>query len=174
MSTTASSVAGAFRSHLPGLRDRKLHALLYLAQGICLVANGQPLFAEPITPTATGVLIDLGPAGSEKRLDDAAAAVVRVVVARYGALTGADLEALIRGQEPWQNARHREADEIVQEWIGRYFRAVEEDPDGTVTGIPRSARAHLPRDAGRAQPDPGTPDSAEEIAAFIAEVRARG
>lgn len=168
MTTTAQNIAGAFRDHLPGLSDRKLHTLLYLAQGVCLAANNQPLFVEPITSTTTSVLVDLDNPEPVKPLDDAQAAVVRVVVARYGALTGTDLEAMVRGQDPWQNARRWETDEISEDWISRYFHAADEDPDGTVSGIPRSVRAQLypPAALGR-----GAPDSPEEIEAFIAEVR---
>ncbi|HEY6117073.1 MAG TPA: hypothetical protein VI172_14060 [Candidatus Dormibacteraeota bacterium] len=172
MTTTAHVIAAAFREHLPGLRDRKLHALLYLAQGICLAANQEPLFDEPITTTRIGVLVSLPAEPVDKPLDDAQHAVVRLTLARYGQLPGADLESLIRGQQPWRTA-HANDGTISVETLGRWFTAQDESPDGTVSGIPRSQRAHLVS-GDRVTDWPAiAPDSPEDIAAFIADVKSR-
>lgn len=165
---TVDTIAAALREQVmqrtPYLPDRKLHALLYLAQGLAYASGGKPLFDADITATATGVHVDdISP--------DAAADLtpeVLLATARYGQLSAMDLEALIRGQLPWQQTALGQA--IDPDLIRRQFQEQEEIPEGTVSGHPRSARAALYR---APIASPATPDSPEEIAAFIADTKAR-
>jgi uncharacterized phage-associated protein len=174
--TTANAIATALREHLSTrityLPDRKLHALLYLALGACFAANNEPLFVNTITATSTGVRVD-GLTGSqaEEPLDDEQNAVVRLTAARYGGLSAMDLEALIRGQAPWSTTAAGEA--IDPELIRKTVQEQEEIPEGTVSGYPRSVRASMHRPNGSLPATSAAPDSPEEIAAFVADVRAR-
>ena len=172
--TTAHDIATALRdrlrAHVAYLPDRKLHALLYLAQGLALGDDDSPLFAEPIIATDVGVRVDHDSAGPTGELDDVQFGVVAVTAGRYGGLSAMDLEALIRGQGPW--AATTTGSPIDTALIRDTFRHQDDIPEGTVSGFPRSTRTgtHVSLD-----PDlPSTePDSAEETAAFIAGVKAR-
>jgi uncharacterized phage-associated protein len=171
---TANDIAAALLDHLRArvtyLPDRKLHALLYLAQGLALVGDDTPLFTEPVTATEQGVHVHYDPAGPGGELDDTQFGIVAVTAGRYGGLAAMDLEALIRGQGPW--AATATGQPIDPALIRDAFRRQDQIPEGTVNGIPRSARPGLHPPLGALRPSP-KPDSPEEIAAFIADVRAR-
>ena len=174
MTTNAASVATAIRDELRDritfLPDRKLQALLYLAQGVHFAANDKPLYDDDIIVTDQGVRLALV-ATHQTPLDDTQSAAVLLTAARYGGLSTMDLEALIRGQGPWARARDAGEHLISQEAIRVFFRAQDEIPEGTVLGFPRSSRRQ-----GRSSGEPTnplTPDSPEEIAAFIADAKAR-
>jgi uncharacterized phage-associated protein len=171
---TANDIAAALLDHLrvrvTYVPDRKLHALLYLAQGLTLAADDTPLFVEAITATDQGVHVDCDPARTARELDDTQFGIVAVTAGRYGGLSAMDLEALIRGQEPW--AATETGEPIDPVLIRDTFRRQGQVPEGTVNGIPRSARTGLHPPFGTLRPSP-QPDSPEEIAAFIADVRAR-
>jgi uncharacterized phage-associated protein len=173
--TTAHDIATALLDHLrvrvTYVPDRKLHALLYLAQGLTLAADDTPLFPEPIIATAVGVHVDYTSAELPGALDDTQFGIVVVTAGRYGGLSAMDLEALIRGQGPW--AATETGDPIHPALVQGAFRRQDDLPEGTVNGIPRSARTGLHSPFGPHSPFPTKPDSPEEIAAFIADVRAR-
>lgn len=165
---TADTIAAALREQVmqrtPYLPDRKLHALLYLTQGLAYAAGDKPLFDADITATTTGVHVDGVTPGAAPDLTPE----VLLVAARYGQLSAMDLEALIRGQQPWQQTTAGQV--IDPELIRRQFQEQEDIPEGTVSGHPRSTRAALHRPTVTS---PATPDSPEEIAAFIADTKAR-
>jgi uncharacterized phage-associated protein len=171
--TTAHDIATALQNRLRDrityLPDRKLHALLYLAQGLTLAGGDSPLFPEQIIATDTGVHISYT-SNAAGELDDTQFGIVAVVAGRYGGLSAMDLEALIRGQEPW--GATEVGHPIDTALIRDTFRRQDTMPEGTVSGLPRSARAgaHPPFDPDLPSPKP---DSDEEIAAFIADVKAR-
>lgn len=174
--TTANAIATGIRRHLRDrityLPDRKLHALLYLAQGLWLATDTKPLFGEDLIATGHGAHVDYITSDATSRpLTDAEFTVVALVCSRYGGLSTMDLEALIRGQGPWAAASQGAA--IDTTLIRDQFRRQDDIPEGTMSGLPRSARERAHRPAGYDTPAPPTPDSPEEIAAFIAEVEAR-
>lgn len=172
---TAHDIAAELRRHLSDrvtyLPDRKLHALLYLLQGAWLVTHDEPLFPESITATDVGVQVAGVGSGPGADLNDQQFAHVGVVGARYAGLSAMDLEALIRGQQPWADTETSSV--IGIDLIRRQFRGQEEIPEGTLHGIPLSVRAKLHRPYDPDRPRPSNPDSPEEIEAFIAEVQAR-
>lgn len=174
-STTAAAIAAGLREHLrtqiPYLPDRKVHALLYLAQGLCLAANDEPLFVDPIIATGQGVRLADVPGGRHGGLTDAEAVIVGVTAARYGGLSTADLESLIRGQEPW--GATDDGREIGLDLVRRWFRTQDATPEGTVTGIPRSHRSPAGSDDTEREVRQAKPDDPAEIASFAAEMRAR-
>jgi uncharacterized phage-associated protein len=104
VTSTANSVIAAIDARRPGLKLAKKHSLLFFVQGHHVAHFGVPLFAEPILATDRGVTVeaDGSPAGqpdSEGPLN-----TIGYVVERYGALSPADLRALIQVSEPWQLA----------------------------------------------------------------------
>lgn len=48
MTVPVAVVAAEIRKRLPGIDDRKLHALLYYCQGHHLAHTGEPMFPETI------------------------------------------------------------------------------------------------------------------------------
>lgn len=166
--TTANDIAVALLARVPHISDRKLHAMLYLAQGLCLAANGAPLFADALIATNLGVRVEGIGDTNGKPLTDAEHAVVAVAISRYGSLPAMDLEALIRGQGPWQVS---EPDWPVElDVIREFFRTQDDDPEGTMSGIPRS---HRSRPGAGASHHSTAPDDPEEIADLAAEMRSR-
>ncbi|WP_157751597.1 hypothetical protein [Actinoplanes derwentensis] len=165
---TVDTIAAALREQvmqrITYLPDRKLHALLYLTQGLAYASGDKPLFDADITATPIGVHVSsITPGAVPEPAPEALLAV-----SRYGQLSAMDLEALIRGQQPWQQTVTGQV--IDPELIRHWFRAQEEIPEGTVSGYPRSVRAGLHTADSTS---PATPDSPEEIAAFIADTKAR-
>jgi uncharacterized phage-associated protein len=173
--TTADAIAAGLRAGLGEriayLPDRKLHALLYLAQGLYLAAGDGPLFTDPIIATETGVVVHLHGNDAEDDLADPAFGHTVFTAGRYGGLSAMDLESLIRGQGPW--AATGTGQEIDRKLIEQTFREQDDLPEGTLLGYPRSARAKPHRTAGPPDTIPQVPDSREEREAFIADVRAR-
>ena len=171
---TAHDIAVAFRNRLRDraiyVSDRKIHALLYLAQYLHLTVEDDPLFDEPVVATDLGA--EVGGLTDEpgRPVDDTRFGVVTLTASRYGGLPAMDLEALIRGQGPWSATSVGER--IRPELSREHARAQAENPEGTIAGWTRSERAELRRPAGAPSPNPGTPDSTEEIAAFVADVKA--
>ena len=111
----ARDVAAAIRRRLPAVGAKKLHKLLYYAQGHHLAAFGQQLFVQSISAWDMGPVV--GAFWHEEQtpddprevaaLDEAGLNTVGYVVSRYGRLTGRDLEVLSRGELPWQDADRR-------------------------------------------------------------------
>lgn len=54
MPAAARDVAAAFRKRMPGIGRKRLHILMYAAQGHHLAWCGEPLFAEEIHAYAWG------------------------------------------------------------------------------------------------------------------------
>jgi uncharacterized phage-associated protein len=111
-SVSAQDVAAELRLLLPGLPVKKLHKLLYYAQGHHLAHFGTPLFSEPVMAWDMGpVVANLWKAEQESRslgaplpLDEGQLNTVAYVVSRYGGLTGSDLERLTHAEQPWMTA----------------------------------------------------------------------
>lgn len=177
ITTSAAVIAAALREHLSDrltyLPDRKLHALLYLAQLHAFAADDEPLFVQPIEATEQGVDVADAAAASPSDLTSTQFSIVMHVVHSYGGLAPTDLEALIRGQRPWQLARSAGASEITQESMRSWARSLDEDPHASVVGRTRSwLEATREFRTGRATAH-DRPDSAQERSTFIAELRPR-
>ncbi len=141
----ARDVAAAFRRRLPGVGAKKLHKLLYYAQGHHLATFGRPLFVQSISAWDTGPVIgalwheEKAPTAAPDAapLDQASLNTVGYVVSRYGRLTGRDLEVLSHGEPPWQEAdqrrkaAHDPTARLSPDVIRAYFAADadEDDPE---------------------------------------------
>ncbi|ATO85252.1 hypothetical protein ACWT_5837 [Actinoplanes sp. SE50] len=111
------------------------------------------------------------PYGLSSNLTDVQYDAARFAVASFGALSAMDLEALVRGQGPWTATPTGKAIDITV--IRDTVRAQQEIPEGNVSGYPQSLRQAMLRPADQRPPRAATPDSPEEIEAFIADVKAR-
>lgn len=139
MARSAKDVAAAIRQRLPSVPTKKLHKLLYYAQGHHLATFHRPLFAESVSAYDMGPVVgqlwyaeknDV-PVPPTADLDEAQLNTVGYVVARYGGLSGRDLEILSHGERPWQRANQgREpgtSARIDHEWMEEYFLEPDED-----------------------------------------------
>lgn len=171
---TANTIAAIMREHLSTritfISDRKIHALLYLAQLGRLTADDKPLFENSITATDTGVEVT-GLADDHRDPTDTEFSNAVSAAGRYGGLATTELEALIRGQAPWQNAH---GGEITVESMREWARSFDDDPEASVSGATRTwmkafraARPPVNRERS------SKPDTQEEIAAFVADHLAR-
>lgn len=176
MTISAHDVAAELRRELPGIGVKKLHKMLYYAQGHHLAHSGQPLFSELISAWDMGPVVGTlwyaekeGQAPPTNRpLNEAALNTVGYVVSRYGKLTGRDLENLSHSEAPWQRANEgREPGgrvTIRTEWLEEYFRtggapAVEGDDESAPA--PTGLRQILAEAAERETP--GHLDSVEGL-----------
>jgi Antitoxin SocA-like, Panacea domain len=121
MALSARDVAAALRERLPSVPTKKLHKLLYYAQGHHLAVFGTPLFDESISAW------DMGPVvgslwygekqgqvdGDSSRLDETALNSVGYVVSRYGRLTGepepcrGSVATCGQSSQAWRERSHR-------------------------------------------------------------------
>lgn len=187
MPIPARTVSAAIGLRLPGVGDLKLHKLLYFAQGHHVAAFRTALFGEHLEAWEHGPVVaalwremkhglpvdDAREAASEPlRLTEAELNTIGFVVARYGAMTGRDLEDLTHQQAPWKDAWARGAggERITVEAVAQYFatyaersdRAAEHDEPGP---DPAVIRAWL-RDAPRRRQVPAHRDDMDAIRAL--------
>ncbi|MBU2662723.1 DUF4065 domain-containing protein [Actinoplanes bogorensis] len=135
MTASAHDIAAALRERLPGIGKKKLHKLLYYAQGSHIASFDRPLFSESIKAWDMGpVVAELWrdedrnePRPEPHDLGEAELNTVGYVASRYGWLTGSQLERLTHTEHPWQagDARRKVGDSnrIELEWIRRHFVA---------------------------------------------------
>jgi uncharacterized phage-associated protein len=133
MTASAHDIAGALRERLPGVGVKKLHKLLYYAQGHHLAAFGRPLFSESIRAWDMGPVVaelwrneDRGEPRPEPHvLGEAELNTIGYVASQYGRLNGSQLERLTHTEQPWQagDARRKvgDSDRIELEWIRQDF-----------------------------------------------------
>jgi len=143
---SARDIAADLRRRLPGVPAKKLHKLLYYAQGHHLATFGEPLFKESISAWDMGPVVGQlwyaetqdGPAEMVDELAEAALNTVGYVVSRYGRLNGGELERLTHGEAPWIEAdvARRETrsrtQRIEPEAIRAYFAAAPDAEDDSV------------------------------------------
>lgn len=141
---SAHDVAEALRQRLPGVTSKKLHKLLYYAQGHHLATFGRPLFEEAVSAWDMGPVVGAlwyaekkgGHRGDPTSLDEGALNTVGYVLSRYGRLSGRDLENLSHAEDPWQRAdrtrRPGESVRIEKEWMRQFFSASADDEDEIV------------------------------------------
>jgi uncharacterized phage-associated protein len=135
MTASAHDIAAVLRKRLPGVGVKKLHKLLYYAQGHHLVAFDRPLFSESIRAWDMGPVVadlwrdeDRGePRPEPHTLGEAELNTIGYVASQYGRLNGSQLERLTHTEQPWQagDARRKvgDSDRIELEWIRRHFLA---------------------------------------------------
>ena len=175
MARSAKDVAAAIRERLPSVPTKKLHKLLYYAQGHHLATFHQTLFVESVSADDMGPVVgqlwyaeknDV-PAAPPADLDEAQLNTVGYVISRYGGLSGRDLEILSHGERPWQRANQgREpgtSARIEPEWLEEYFLEPDEDQ---LTLDPAEIAAWL-SGADRRLSDDGHPDDISEIRARL-------
>jgi uncharacterized phage-associated protein len=133
MTTSANSVIAAIDFRRPGLKAGKKLLLLFFAQGHHLAWSGQPLFDEPMYATDRGVTLQ---GFSDKPVEqpdtEAELNTVGYIIARYSALSPADLRTLIQSSRPWRHATKPDGDSRI-DWLllTDWFRRPDEtdDPD---------------------------------------------
>ncbi|GAA0596885.1 hypothetical protein GCM10010174_10290 [Kutzneria viridogrisea] len=99
----------------------KLRTLLYYAQAWHLATHRRPLFGAAIEARREGPVV---PEAGDRQGDPAALTeqeqeVVRVVVARYGSFSPAELSAMAREEQPWRATGAGEP--LSHEVMARYF-----------------------------------------------------
>jgi uncharacterized phage-associated protein len=133
MTTSANSVIAAIDFRRPGLKAGKKLLLLFFAQGHHLAWSGQPLFDEPMYATDRGVTFQ---GFSDKPVEqpdtEAELNTVGYIIARYSALSPADLRTLIQSSRPWQHATKPDGDSridclLLTDWFRRPDET--DDPD---------------------------------------------
>lgn len=178
MPLSAHAIAAALRQRQPGMGFKKLHKLLYYAQGHHLATFGHPLFKESISAW------DMGPVvgqlwGDEKygalieeppELTEAELNTIGYILSRYGGLTAKDLENLTHSEDPWQRADHNRPPggkaRIEPEWMREFFAAQVDDEDETQPAPADLARMLEGIEQRRNQP--ASPDSIQDIRAWLA------
>ncbi|WP_271221752.1 Panacea domain-containing protein [Streptosporangium carneum] len=180
MPVSAHAIAAALRQRQPGIGVKKLHKLLYYAQGHHLAAFGKPLFGESISAW------DMGPVvgklwGDEKYgdihieepplLSEAELNTVGYVLSRYGNLSATDLENLTHCEDPWRRADHGRPPggnaRIELEWIREFFANQADDEDDEPQPDPADL-ARMLEGAEKRRAQPARPDSPEDIRAWLA------
>ncbi len=157
----------------------KLHKRLYYCQGHHLTQVGQPLFAETISAWDNGPVVGTlwkaettgEPTSATEDLDNDALGTVEYVIARYGALSGADLSRLTHQEDPWvhadQQRRTRGATratishDALRDWFAVADRGDEDDEMD-----PDVIRKWLTDVAAMPEPDPGQPATRESLLAW--------
>jgi uncharacterized phage-associated protein len=145
-SYSAHDIAAELRRRLPGLGVKKLHKLLYYCQGHQLGTLGEAIFVDDLQAWDRGpVVASLWrveryattrpmPRGS---FDQGTLNTIGYVISRYGAITGADLEALTHNEQPWLLADARRqaggsqvmAKAEIQDYFARHRPSDEPDED---------------------------------------------
>ncbi|AEV86886.1 hypothetical protein ACWT_5868 [Actinoplanes sp. SE50] len=133
MTTSASSVITAINTRRPGLKPAKQHMLMFFMQGHHLAWRDRALFDEPMHATERAVEIDASADSAEPQItDEAALNTIGYVIARYSALSPADLRTLIQASQPWQTATKPGSESRI-EWahLRDWFQRPDEtdDPD---------------------------------------------
>lgn len=181
MPASAHAIAAALRERLPGLGTKKLHKLLYYAQGHHLATFGKPLFSETISAWDMGPVVGqlwyaekngTEPPGELPPLGEAELNTVGYVISRYGRLSGQDLEHLTHSEMPWQRAnrtrRPTESVRIELAWLQEYFTAASaDDPEEGVVLDSAEVTKWLSGAQQRAA-EPVRPDAPEELRAKLA------
>lgn len=183
MTVSAHDVAAAIRRRLPGVGTMKLHKLLYYCQGHHLAQVGQPLFRETISAWDNGPVVGTlwkgevtgEPFPPSEELSNDALGTVEYVIARYGALSGADLSRLTHQEDPWMHADERRRErgdaratitpDALRDWFTTADQGDEDDQ------MDREAiRRWLTDVAASPEPEPGQPATREGLMAWARRV----
>ncbi len=131
---SAAEVAQEIRRHLPGVEDVRLHKLLYYVQGMHLVWQGGPAFAEAIEAADSGPVVAQfrpdGHAGVEPLAESVRNMVVHAI-ALVGDMSNRALIAAIRDEYPWREATDEGTNicgqEISRESLAAHFGRLSPD-----------------------------------------------
>jgi uncharacterized phage-associated protein len=157
---------------------KKLHKLLYYAQGHHLAAFGRPLFRESISAWDMGPVVgqlwraekDGVSVPETGALGEAELNTVGYVLSRYGNLTAKDLENLTHSEDPWQRADEiREPEGSVRielEWMQEFFTGQADGEDEPQPDPADLARMLDGVEERRKQP--AQPDSLDDVRAWLA------
>jgi uncharacterized phage-associated protein len=182
---SAHAVAAELRRRNPGLPTLKLHKLLYYCQGYHLATFGVPLFGESLSAWDMGPVVGSlwydekagRPAEVGPPLDEAALNTIGYVLSRYGALTGRDLRHLTHSEAPWRLADAGRSPgtsaRIQTAWIEDYFRATAGPDEDEDVVLDAAAVAEWLKDAERTRDAAAPPDTPEQLAARLDQLRAR-
>ena len=185
MPVSAHTVAAELRRRQPGLPAMKLHKLLYYCQGYHLATFGVPLFAETLSAWDRGPVVGAlwyseksgRPVETGPPLDEAALNTIGYVLSRYGALTVRDLGHLTHSETPWRRADAGRSPgtsvRIETAWIEDYFRATAGPDEDEEIVLDAAAVAEWLRDAERTRNAAAAPDTPEQLAARLAELRTK-
>jgi uncharacterized phage-associated protein len=182
---SARVVAAELRRRHPDLPTVKLHKLLYYCQGHHVATFGVPLFVESLSAWDMGPVVgslwyaeksgeafEPGPG-----LDEAALNTIGYVLSRYGALTGRDLRHLTHSEAPWRLADAGRSPgtsaRIQTAWIEDYFRATAGPDEDEEIVLDAVAVAEWLTGAERTRDAAASPDTPEQLAARVGELRAR-
>ncbi|MCT9932484.1 DUF4065 domain-containing protein [Planotetraspora sp. A-T 1434] len=178
MPASAHAIAAELRQRQPGMGVKKLHKLLYYAQGHHLAAFGRPLFRESVSAWDMGPVVGQlwgaekygEPVEAQPGLGEAELNTIAYVVSRYGGLTAKDLENLTHSEDPWQRANvDREPGgkaRIELEWMQEFFASQvdgEDEPQPDPADLARLVEGALQR-----RDQPRRADSMEDIRAWLA------
>ena len=178
MPVSAHAIAAALRERQPGMGVKKLHKLLYYAQGHHLAGFGQPLFGESVSAWDMGPVVGQlwgaetygEPVETQTELGEAELNTIGYVLSRYGGLTAQDLENLTHSEDPWRRAdAEREPGgnaRIELEWMQEFFANQAEDDDEPQPDPADLAR--LVEGALQRRDQPRRSDSIEDIRAWLA------
>ena len=185
VSTSVHTVAAELRARQPGLPTMKLHRLLYYCQGYHLATFGVPLFAESLSAWDNGPVVGAlwfaeksdRPREPGLPLGEAELNTIGYVLSRYGALTGRDLAHLTHSETPWRLAdvgrRPGTSVRIETAWIEDYFRATAGPDEDEEIVLDATLVAEWLRDAERTRHAAAEPDTPEQLAARLDELRTR-
>lgn len=186
MPVSARDVAAALRERQPGLGKKKLHKLLYFAQGHHLAVFGRPLFSDTIAAWDMGPVVpalwkeekDGDPWAGEAAappLGEAELNTVGYVLSRYGNLSGNDLEDLSHSQAPWRDANTRRLPNgsvrIEYEAIREFFAAAEDASDDDGIRLDSDEVRALLAGAQERRKQPLQDDDLDELRAMLAAAR---
>jgi uncharacterized phage-associated protein len=179
MTVSAHDIAAEIRRRLPGVGTKKLHKLLYLAQGHHLAVFGRPLFSESVRAFEMGPVVKSlwqdedrdEPAPEPHELGEGELNTIGYTISRYGNLSGNDLERLSHAQPPWQagwaSRNSGGSDLIPNEIIGGFFRS-EIDKEDAELGVPRDVITRWLASIEPPDPaNPGQPDRIEDLLARL-------
>lgn len=116
MTTSANSVIAAIDQRRPNQSDDRKHLLLFFCQGHHLALTGNPMFAEPMYATPSGVRVEIDDAARIEPITNRQFGTLGYVVRRYAGMDNADLQSLVQVSSAWQLAR-RVPDETRIEWM---------------------------------------------------------
>ena len=178
---SAADVASELRRRLPDVGVKKLHKLLYFAQGHHLADGCGTLFFESLCAWDMGPVVPSlwksekdGESAAPAKLGQAALNTIGYVVSRYGALSGRDLQILTHGHSPWIEANERRlgsgqrSARIAAGVLADYFISAAHSEDDPATDVLLATISPPRHFVSEASP---TPDDVSRLRSRLAELR---
>lgn len=180
MAVSAHAIAAAIRERQPGIGAKKLHKLLYYAQGYHLAAFGEPLFHESISAWDMGPVVGAlwkaekagAPTPKTPALRERELRTVGYILSRYGLLSAQELEDRTHAEMPWQRANSKRepggSARIQIDWLREYFAAQASQDEPSIDSPQAQRMLEETRRRIAAGDLPQRPDRIEEIRAWLA------